>query len=142
MAVTLQNFNFFCTKIDRERPKKWSIFFLLVVQSTTEDVEKNKWKPLPYTENNRKVPLVVFGNGMFGKDLVKLRGNRCGVTGKLWMALKKQERECGHITVVIDEFNTSKTCNNCQMTTLKPAKHTRGHSVLVSKTCNTCGSET
>ncbi|CEG84835.1 hypothetical protein RMATCC62417_18587 [Rhizopus microsporus] len=51
--------------------------------TTNVPTKLNKWKPLPYTENNRKVPLVVFEDGMFGKGLVKLKGNRCGVTGKL-----------------------------------------------------------
>lgn len=68
---------------------------------------------------------------------MKLKGNRCGVTEKLWKTLKKQERENGLIAVIIGEFNTSKACNNCEKTILVPAKHTRGNSVLVCKTHNT-----
>lgn len=81
--------------------------------------------------------MIVFGDGMFGKDLVKLKGNRCGVTGKLWRALKKRERDGGLIAVTIDEYKTSKACNNCQEINLESASHTHGYSVLVCKTCNT-----
>ena len=41
---------------------------------------------------------------MFGKDLVKLKSNKCGVTGVLWRALKKREKEGDLLAVTIDEF--------------------------------------
>ncbi|PHZ16191.1 uncharacterized protein RHIMIDRAFT_233792 [Rhizopus microsporus ATCC 52813] len=74
---------------------------------------------------------------MFEKDLVKIKGARCGVIGKLWKDVKKREKEDGLITITVDELNTSKACNNCEKIILEPAKRTRGNSILVCKTCNT-----
>jgi hypothetical protein len=74
---------------------------------------------------------------MFGKDSVKLKKNRCGVTGVLWRALKKREAAGGLVAVTIDEFKTSKICNSCQDEALGPVKHIRGNSVLVCKACST-----
>ncbi|KAI8973427.1 hypothetical protein BDF20DRAFT_882317, partial [Mycotypha africana] len=50
---------------------------------------------------------------MFGKDAVKLKGQRCGVVGKLFATLKKREAEGQLIVVTIDEFKTSETCSLC-----------------------------
>lgn len=50
---------------------------------------------------------------MFGKDLVRLKGNRCGVTGVFYRSLKKREIVGDLIVVTIDEYNTSKTCSLC-----------------------------
>lgn len=50
---------------------------------------------------------------MFGKDLFKLEGNRCGVTGVLFRSLKKREITGDLIVVTIDEYKTSKTCSLC-----------------------------
>ncbi|GAA5812184.1 hypothetical protein MFLAVUS_005634 [Mucor flavus] len=75
--------------------------------------KKQKWKPAPYLESKTKIPLIVFGAGMFGKDAVKLKGHRCGVVGKLFRTLKRREAEGRLIVTTIDEFKTSKTCNLC-----------------------------
>ncbi|GAA5794871.1 hypothetical protein HPULCUR_000219 [Helicostylum pulchrum] len=38
--------------------------------------KKDKWRPTKLGEEDKnKVPLIIFGNGMFGKDLVKLKGD-------------------------------------------------------------------
>ncbi|KAL0078519.1 hypothetical protein J3Q64DRAFT_1764996 [Phycomyces blakesleeanus] len=57
--------------------------------------------------------MLVFGSGMFSKDGVKLRGHRCGVVGKLYKVLKKQETEGQLIVITISEFKASKTCSLC-----------------------------
>ena len=74
---------------------------------------------------------------MFGKDAVKLKNNRTGVTGVLWRSLKKREREGGLIAITIDEYKTSKICNKCRSESLEAASHTRGQGVLECKTCST-----
>ena len=43
-VIWISLFNFFCTKVDRKRPRKWLIFFLLGTQSITEDKEKEQEK--------------------------------------------------------------------------------------------------
>ncbi|KAI8987807.1 hypothetical protein BDF20DRAFT_998371 [Mycotypha africana] len=48
---------------------------------------------------------------MFGKDVVKLEGQRCGVVGKPFATLKKREAKGQLMVVTIDEFKTSKTCS-------------------------------
>ncbi|GAA5809410.1 hypothetical protein MFLAVUS_002818 [Mucor flavus] len=75
--------------------------------------KKQKWKPALYLESKTKIPLIVFGAGMFGKDAVKLKGHRCGIVGKLFRTLKRREAEGRLIVTTIDEFKTSKTCNLC-----------------------------
>ena len=74
---------------------------------------------------------------MFGKDLVKLKGNKCGVTGVLWRALKKREKEGDLLAVTIDEFMTSRICNICYEDSLKKVDGVKGHSVLGCQNCKT-----
>ncbi|KAG1152469.1 hypothetical protein G6F37_010787 [Rhizopus arrhizus] len=50
-----------------------------------------RMEALPFQENKEKCPLVVFGAGVFGKDMVKMKGLRCGVIGKPFATLKKRE---------------------------------------------------
>ncbi|KAG1139784.1 hypothetical protein G6F37_009494 [Rhizopus arrhizus] len=59
--------------------------------SLRTDEKKLKWWPLPFQENKEKCPLVVFGAGVFGKDMVKMKELRCGVIEKLFAMLKKRE---------------------------------------------------
>lgn len=97
-----------------------------------------KWKPSSFVEENKeKVPLVVFGNGMFGKDVVKLKGLRCGVVGILWRCLKKKEAAGELLAISIDEYKTSRICCQCDSDSLSGISNVKGHSVLVCKTCNT-----
>ncbi|KAI7907510.1 uncharacterized protein BX663DRAFT_491131 [Cokeromyces recurvatus] len=63
---------------------------------------------------------------MFGKDSIKLKGNRCGT-------LKKRESEGRLIAVTIDEFNTSRVCSSCHNETLKPIEHAHGNNILECK---------
>ena len=88
-------------------------------------------------KDKNKVPLIVFGNGMFGKDLVKLKGIRCGVVGVMWRCLKKREAAGDLLVVPIDEFRTSRVCNRCVTRTLEKHPNVKGQSVLVCTTCNT-----
>lgn len=111
-------------------------FFLMYGNSPLLIHRENRWRPLKYKEDKTKVPLVVFGDGLFGKDHVRLKGNRCGVSGSLYRCLKKRERAGGLIAVTIDEFRTSKICNGCRSDSLTSAGHIRGQSVLECTTCN------
>jgi hypothetical protein len=74
---------------------------------------------------------------MFGKDLVKLKGLRCGVAGIMWRCLKKREAAGDLLVVPIDEFLTSQICNICKSRTLIDHPGVKGRSVLVCTTCNT-----
>lgn len=68
---------------------------------------------MPYHLDESRVPLIVFGDGMFGKDRVKLKGHRNGVVEKLYRTLKSKEAEGQLIVITIDEYKTSKTCSLC-----------------------------
>jgi hypothetical protein len=92
-----------------------------------------KWRE----EDKSKVPLVVFGNGMFGKNLVKLKGLRCGVAGVLWRCLKKREAAGDLIVLPVDEYKTSRICSRCETDSLGDVACIKGHSVLLCKKCNT-----
>ena len=90
----------------------------------------------------RKVPngkresaYIVFGAGMFGKNSIKLKGNKCGVTGVSWRAVKRREAAGDLIAVTIDEYNTSKVCNACNNDPLAKMSELKGCSVLI---CNAC----
>jgi transposase len=83
------------------------------------------------------VPLIVFGTGIVGNDLVKLRGLRHGVTSMFYRTLKEREKESELLVVSIDEFRTSRICNICKTDTLYKASHTGGFGVLVCKTYKT-----
>ncbi|KAI8991314.1 hypothetical protein BDF20DRAFT_919792 [Mycotypha africana] len=79
----------------KKRRKKWK-------KNTRKKKEhdiltEKKRKQSPFVQPMDKVPLVVFGAGMFGKDNVKLKGLRCGVVGRLFKALKRREAEGGLI---------------------------------------------
>ena len=84
-----------------------------------------------------KVPLIVFGAGMFGKNSMKLKGNRCGIAGVFWRALKRREAAGDLIAVTIDEYKTSKVCNACNNDPLARMSELKGCSVLVCKACKT-----
>ncbi|PHZ11920.1 uncharacterized protein RHIMIDRAFT_20477 [Rhizopus microsporus ATCC 52813] len=84
-----------------------------------------------------KVPLVVFGARMFGKDSIKLKENRRGVTGVFWRALKRREAARDLIAVTIDEYKSSKVCNACNNNPLARISGLKGCSILVCNTCKT-----
>jgi hypothetical protein len=73
---------------------------------------------------------------MFGKDIVKMKGLRCGAAGIMWRCLKKREA-AGDLVVPIDEFKTSKNCCWCETDALDSVSGVKGDSVLVCKTCTT-----
>ncbi|KAG2191846.1 hypothetical protein INT46_010558 [Mucor plumbeus] len=88
------------------------------------NIAKRKWKPSKFRQDKTKVPLIVFGAGMF-------------VTGIFWHALKNREKEGDLLVVTIDEFMTSRTCNLCHEDSLRKADGVKGHSVLGCQNCKT-----
>ncbi|KAH8557081.1 hypothetical protein BGW37DRAFT_475467, partial [Umbelopsis sp. PMI_123] len=51
--------------------------------------------------------MIVFGNAMFNKDGVPMRGQRVGVTNILRKTLKRRERQGHLVAITIDEYLTS-----------------------------------
>ncbi|KAI7900524.1 uncharacterized protein BX663DRAFT_517920 [Cokeromyces recurvatus] len=92
-----------------------------------------------YKNYKSKVPLVVFGVGMFGKDLVHCKGLRSGITELFYKTLKRREINGDLIVVTIDEYLTSQVCSKCMTRTLDVFTGVRGCGVLVCKTCQNCG---
>ncbi|KAI9483651.1 MAG: hypothetical protein EXX96DRAFT_559036, partial [Benjaminiella poitrasii] len=74
---------------------------------------------------------------MFEKDLVRLKGLRCEVTGMFYQALKKRERAGDLVVVTIDEYLTSQVCSKCSTRTLEKVSHVVGFSVLACTACHT-----
>lgn len=74
---------------------------------------------------------------MFGKDLVKLKGNRCGVTGIIWHALKEREKGEDFLVATIDEFMTSRICNLCYEDSLEKMNGVKSQSALGYGNCKT-----
>ncbi|KAG2201203.1 hypothetical protein INT47_013014 [Mucor saturninus] len=83
------------------------------------------------------MPLVVFGDGLKNKDLVKFKGLRHGISNKIYIQLNIREK-----IVDINEFKTSKICNcrlqpNLENLKVSQDDHTRKiHQVLKCITCN------
>jgi hypothetical protein len=70
--------------------------------------------------------------------LIKLKSNKCGVTGVLWHALKKREKKKEDLLVVtIYKFMTSRICNVSYEDSLKKVDDVNGHSVLGCQNCKT-----
>ena len=69
--------------------------------------------------------------------MVKSKGNQCKVTGVLWRALKKREKEGDFLVVTFDEFMTSRICNICYEDSLKKVNGDKGHNVLGCQNCKT-----
>ncbi|ORE03663.1 hypothetical protein BCV72DRAFT_264421 [Rhizopus microsporus var. microsporus] len=65
---------------------------------------EKQWWPQRNLYDREKIPVVAFGSGMFGKDSIKFKGHRTGIT----------ERQGDVIVITIDEFRTSKICNSCE----------------------------
>ncbi|KAG1307128.1 hypothetical protein G6F64_007054 [Rhizopus arrhizus] len=109
----------------------------MMANMLTHGTAKLKWRHLPFQENKEKCPLVVFGAGVFGKDMIKMKGLQCGVIGKLFATLKKREAAGELIVVTIDEFKTSKTCSSCFFDDLKVVKTPgfKGKGVLSCSKC-------
>ncbi|CEP10059.1 hypothetical protein [Parasitella parasitica] len=103
-----------------------------VLESSKDEEEK----PAPFQES-KKISLIVFGAGMFGKDLVKLKGLRCGAVGKLFQTLKRREAKGKLIVTTINEFKTSKTCTLCFSDDLSIIKvnNFKGVGVVCCKKC-------
>ncbi|KAI9469880.1 MAG: hypothetical protein EXX96DRAFT_587835, partial [Benjaminiella poitrasii] len=74
---------------------------------------------------------------MFGKDLVRLKDLRCGVTGMFYQALKKREKAGDLVVVTIDEYLTSQVCSKCSTCTLEKVSPVVGFSVLACTACYT-----
>ncbi|KAI7864089.1 uncharacterized protein EV154DRAFT_488962 [Mucor mucedo] len=117
------------------RPKDVrEVFYSAKIHKNPLDISRpNKWKPLPYEEDKSKVPLVVFGEGMFGKNLVKLKG----MTGVMWRSLKKREAAGELIAITIVEYETSKVYSQSYFDDLKVIKTPgfKGSKVLCCQKC-------
>jgi hypothetical protein len=75
-----------------------STYLLLVrMQITTAPYicthRQGRRKSIKYQLDERKVPLIVFGDAMFGKDQVKLEAHRSCVVEKLFKSLRSKETE-------------------------------------------------
>lgn len=66
-----------------------------------------RWKPLKFDYNKQLIPIIAFGNGMKGKDSVKIKGHQVGLTGVLFKHLKRRQVEGRLLVPYIDEYITS-----------------------------------
>ena len=72
-----------------------------------------------------------------GKDIVKLKGLRCGAANIVCRCLKKREAAGDLLVVPIDKFKASKSCCWCKTDIFDSVSGVKGGSVLVCKTYNT-----
>ncbi|KAI7901591.1 uncharacterized protein BX663DRAFT_562075 [Cokeromyces recurvatus] len=86
--------------------------------------KKVKRRPAKFSQDVAKVPLIVFGAGMFGKDGVNLKGDKCRATGVLWRAIKRREKEDEDRqqqqqlpSILIDNVSTHKSISSPPTTT-------------------------
>lgn len=69
--------------------------------------QTRKWHQAPF-RTTEKIPLIVFGSGMFGASgHASRKRKKAAVVNKLWRMLKRRERRGELVAVTIDEFYTS-----------------------------------
>ncbi|KAG0165793.1 hypothetical protein DFQ30_007988 [Apophysomyces sp. BC1015] len=68
--------------------------------------------------NDGKMPLIVFGAGMFGNNC-HYKGHRKAAVNKLWGSLKRREARGEVLVLKIDEYLTSQICNKCKARNLR-----------------------
>lgn len=61
----------------------------------------------------KKMPMIIFGNGLKNKSQVKFKGLRHGVTERIYRQLKLREKLGELILLDVDEYNTSKVKYTC-----------------------------
>ncbi|KAG2191036.1 hypothetical protein INT47_006012 [Mucor saturninus] len=89
-----------------------------------------------------KMPLIIFGDGLKNKSRVKISGLRHGVSEMIYKQLKLREKLGELLLLDIDEYKTSKNCNNCLESSLENLKHKSGtdnrsiHQIFFCKKCN------
>jgi hypothetical protein len=65
------------------------------------------WSPAPVVKST-KIPLVIFGNAMFGdKNSMHIKGKQHGIVDMIWRELKRRERAGELIAIPIDEYLSS-----------------------------------
>jgi hypothetical protein len=65
------------------------------------------WSPAPVIKSP-KIPLVIFGNAMFGhNNSMHIKGKQHGIVNVIWRELKRRERAGELIAVEIDEYLSS-----------------------------------
>jgi hypothetical protein len=81
---------------------------LFSISAVRQNIPQNipRWRAAPFTEP-AKIPLIAYGNGMFSKDGVPIKGHMAGVTGILWRKLKQQEKLGQLVAIPVDEYYTS-----------------------------------
>ncbi|KAI8968367.1 hypothetical protein BDF20DRAFT_895957, partial [Mycotypha africana] len=62
-----------------------------------------------------KMPLVLFGDGLTNRAQVRFKGLQAGVSRKIYKLLKTKEKQGLVLVLDIDEFRTSKVCNQLHM---------------------------
>lgn len=72
-----------------------------------------KSKNTSFSWYKSKVPLIVFGTSIFGKDLAHLKGLLGDINHLLYRAVKKREKEGISTVVSIDKYPTSHVCCKC-----------------------------
>ncbi|KAG2194004.1 hypothetical protein INT47_005006, partial [Mucor saturninus] len=89
-----------------------------------------------------KMPLIIFGDGLKNKSHVKISGHRHDVSEMIYKQLKLREKIGELLLLDIDEYKTSKNCNNCLESSLENLKHKSGtdnrsiHQIFSCKKCN------
>ncbi|KAI8971783.1 hypothetical protein BDF20DRAFT_838074 [Mycotypha africana] len=104
-----------------------------IAETDEDEGQKEQDRNVKGTGKEKRVPLVVFGDGMFGKDSVKLKGLRCDVVGALFRALKRREAAGNLLVLMIDEFKTSKICCRCRSEEFHGLDDVPDHSILACK---------
>ncbi|KAL1930308.1 hypothetical protein VTP01DRAFT_1462 [Rhizomucor pusillus] len=75
--------------------------------------KEKKWQRVKGVSTAKdKMLLIVFGDGMFGKDRVKIKGHESGIVGILYRILKRREARGEAVIVTIDEYRTSQVRND------------------------------
>lgn len=84
-------------------------------RENSESAAERKWKKAKFkTNTDGKLPLIAFGNGMFGKDNAPIKGYRSDLVNVLYRMLKRREARGELVVVTIDEYLTSQVTANAK----------------------------
>ena len=76
--------------------------------NASEPGKEKHFKKAKFTAHaDGRLPLIIFGNGIFGKDGMKIKGYRHGLVKVFYQMLKRREARGELVVVTIDEYLTS-----------------------------------
>jgi hypothetical protein len=87
----------------------------MVANNTPATNPRNQNRPSQVNISNpNSMPMIIFGDKMYGRDTVHLRGLPSGTTGTVYRQLKTRKKRGELVLQDVNEDYTSQVCSNCE----------------------------